>query len=420
MANPRALVNALYTHWDTVEVLVRLSRKHVFFTEEQLLGQVARVRPGLDVDERAEVVRNLLSTDIVQPLVRSSDLQLNSAVLEFVRSLTHEHELGLSEVLRVRVQALRTATESINHGMASGEMDAVMGASRELGELVRQIMQQLEQDRHALLEIAEEAKSSDSRMPLERRYQRVNAAYDRYIEPMNQLMDTGREGMFYRYLEDAEKALDIAKETLVARNSLYSHRLQLRQVSHQLKELRKVGREVLQHCADTLLPLRDELRLHNSLTSAISTLLGQVRKRGLRRAMQPPRLSLELPLWHSSRNYRVHAGDEVRGWMADFRNYQPAAVVFPEDEASESQDIIEYVNDTAIRTQLLQKLPVTDLLYWLHEHHSHLQDATLLRLFHDFQHDPALTFVAARQDTKLELQTVRVSHFPHQVSTSHE
>lgn len=294
MANPRALVNALYTHWDTVEVLVRLSRKHVFFTEEQLLGQVARVRPGLDVDERAEVVRNLLSTDIVQPLVRSSDLQLNSAVLEFVRSLTHEHELGLSEVLRVRVQALRTATESINHGMASGEMDAVMGASRELGELVRQIMQQLEQDRHALLEIAEEAKSSDSRMPLERRYQRVNAAYDRYIEPMNQLMDTGREGMFYRYLEDAEKALDIAKETLVARNSLYSHRLQLRQVSHQLKELRKVGREVLQHCADTLLPLRDELRLHNSLTSAISTLLGQVRKRGLRRAMQPPRLSLEL------------------------------------------------------------------------------------------------------------------------------
>lgn len=35
--------------------------------------------------------------------------------------------------------------------------------------------------------------------------------------------------------------------------------------------------------------------------------------------------------------------------MADFRNYQPAAVVFPEDEASESQDIIEYVDDTAIR-----------------------------------------------------------------------
>ena len=28
MTNPRSLVYALYTHWDTVEVLVRLTREH--------------------------------------------------------------------------------------------------------------------------------------------------------------------------------------------------------------------------------------------------------------------------------------------------------------------------------------------------------------------------------------------------------
>jgi CDP-glycerol glycerophosphotransferase (TagB/SpsB family) len=55
-------------------------------------------------------------------------------------------------------------------------------------------------------------------------------------------------------------------------------------VAHQAKELRRFGRLIAQQCADTVLPLREEMRQHNALTSAVSLLLGQVRKRGLRRA----------------------------------------------------------------------------------------------------------------------------------------
>ena len=48
MANPRSLVYALYTHWDTVEVLVRLSREFAVLTTEQVLGCIAKVAPQLD------------------------------------------------------------------------------------------------------------------------------------------------------------------------------------------------------------------------------------------------------------------------------------------------------------------------------------------------------------------------------------
>jgi len=43
MANPRSLVYALYTHWDTVELLVRLSREFAVLTSDQVLNGIAKV-----------------------------------------------------------------------------------------------------------------------------------------------------------------------------------------------------------------------------------------------------------------------------------------------------------------------------------------------------------------------------------------
>ena len=43
--------------------------------------------------------------------------------------------------------------------------------------------------------------------------------------------------------------------------------------------------------------------------------------------------------------------------------------------------------------------------------------ATLLRLFHDLQHEPGWQFEAASQPEKTTLQTIRVLHHPHRVSS---
>jgi hypothetical protein len=60
-------------------------------------------------------------------LPRSSDLQLNAYVLEFVRGLTREHELGLAAVLQARVAAIREATEALNEGMLGADWIACAG-----------------------------------------------------------------------------------------------------------------------------------------------------------------------------------------------------------------------------------------------------------------------------------------------------
>jgi hypothetical protein len=296
-------------------------------------------------------------------------------------------------------------------------MDRARGAANKLAELFRQISLQLDQDRHALFELAENAKSADSSMPISQRYRRVLEAYEQYVEPMNQMMDTGPQGTFYRYLEDAERALDQGRERLSVQGALYSHRLQLRQVAHQAKELRRFGRLVAQQCADTLLPLREELRQHNALTSAISLLLGQVRKRGLRSALSRPTEDTALPVWRNERGFKLQLGDEVRAVMAAARQYQPQAVAFPQDEPGDAMQLLELVNEAAIRAHLIRSLPVEDLLDWLSTHYAHLQDHTLLRVFHDLLQDPDWQFAAADRPEKTKLQTIRVQHYPQRVST---
>ena len=416
MANPRSLIYALYTHWDTVEVLVRLSREFAVLTSDQVLGCIAKVSPQLDAEAQGGALRAMVNADILQPCARSSDLQLNAYVLDFVRGLTREHELGLAAVLQARVTAIREATEALNEGMQGIDMDRARGAANKLAELFRQISLQLDQDRHALLELAEDAKSADASMPIAQRYRRVLEAYDQYVEPMNQMMDTGPQGTFYRYLEDAERSLDLAFEQLSVQGGLYSHRLQLRQVAHQAKELRRFGRLIAQQCADTVLPLREEMRQHNALTSAVSLLLGQVRKRGLRRALSRHAAGTTLPVWRNERGFRLQLGDEVRAVMAAAQQYQPQSVAFPQDDPGNAPPLLEHVDDAAIRQQLRSSLPVGSLLDWLHTHHGHLQDATLLRLFHELQHESSWQIEASEHPETTTLQAIRVLHHPHRVS----
>ena len=417
MANPKSLLFYMHKHWEVVEILARASRELPSFSEAQILAAVGKVSSASDLDERAGVLRALSNADILQRLPRSSALQLNPLVLEFVRGLTREHGLGLSSVLQARVEALREATQELNEGVEHENTDQLRTAAARLSELLRQISQQFDQDRHAILELAEQAKSGDSGMPLARRYRRVLGAYDQYVEPMNQMMDTGASGTFYRYLESAEQSLDHAAWQLSIQGALYTHRLQLRQVAYQAKELRRTGRVVAQQCADTLLPLREELRQHNTLSSAISKLLGEIRKKGLRRTFPARKGALSLPVWRAERPRRISVGDDVLEVMAEALHFSPQLQTFPEDLTTEQNPIADWVNEQALKERLLASLPVEHLFDWLTHQYRDLPDAVLLRLYHDLVRNTDWQCVQASDSSTTDLHNVRVHHFPHMLSS---
>lgn len=415
MATPKSLVFQLHKHWEVIEHLTRLSREQPAFEESQVLSVIVRHLPTTEEQEAAVILRSLSSADVLQRLSRTDDLQLNPLVLEFVRGLTREHELGLSAVLKARVEAIRHATTQLNEGIEQQDTDQMRRGASSLSELFRHISQQLDQDRHAILELAERAKASDTAMPIERRYRAVLEAYDQYVEPMNQMMDSGLGGTFYPHLEAAERALDSAVEKLSVRGALYSHRLQLRQVAYQAKELRRLGRVVAQQCADTLLPLREEARQHNQLSAAISALLGQVRKQGLRRALSTRGSDTRLPVWRRERRSRIQVGDEIRALMAEARHFVPQEQSFPEALAGDPLDPLAWVDEPALRQALADALPVPDLMRWLKQHYSNLPDTVVLRLYHDLVREPRWAAVIETDSVATELQQVRVTYHPHRL-----
>lgn len=411
MTTPKSLVSALYNHWDTVEWLAQLSRELPSFESEQIIAVVARLAPASSMDEQQAVLRQLANADILQILPRGESYQLNPYVLEFVRGLTREHELGLSAVLSSRINAITDASRKLNEGLQSRDMDLLRQAANKLSELFRQISQQLDQDRHAILELAERAKAADTDMPINRRYREVLEAYDSYVAPMAEMMDSGPSGTFYRHLEEAEHALDHAVEVLTVQGALYTHRLAMRQVAYQAKELRRLGREVLKHCSDTLLPLREEIRQHNLLSSAISQLLGRIRKRGLNRTLS----AKDLPLWRRELSRGVSVGSEVLTIMSEARSFEPLHVAFPEEHAASATTILDLVDENALMASLQSAAPVPDLLQWLHDYYGQLSDATILRLYHELIARPNWQAIQSELPSKVSLNTVLVTLYPHAI-----
>lgn len=418
MATPKSLVFQLHKHWELIAFLCRQSRELPAFESSQVLAAITRFTPtphasDVDTADAADVIlRALCNADILQPLGRSDDLQLNPLVTDFVRGLTREHELGLSAVLKVRIEAIREATQQITDGTVDDDMDRLNQGAVKLSELLRQISQQLDQDRHAILELAEKAKAADASLPLAKRYRTVLDAYDQYVEPMNEMMDSGLGGTFYPYLEQATAALDKASAQLAVRGALYTQRLRLRLVSQQAKELRRIGRLTAQQCADTLLPLREEARQHNQLSATISQLLSQVRKRGLRAALKSNGAS-RLPGWQRERRRLLHLGDEVRTLMAAARHFVPQRQAFPDALLGDPKDLAGWVDEARLQQQLANDLPVNNLLTWLVSHYPQLPDATLLRLYHELVREPRWQAQLHAEPTVTELAELRIRYHPH-------
>lgn len=415
MATPKSVVFQLYKHWDIIEALTQIAGEWPVFEQNRVLSVIAKISPASETDnDHLETLHQLCHHDILQPLDRSHALQFNPLVLDFTRGLTHEHELGLSSVLKARIEGVKQASAQLNEGLSPLNYDLLRRAATQLSALLRQLKQQLEQDKHAIIELAEQAKSQDAAIPIQQRYSAVLDAYDDYVEPMNEMMDSSLSGTFYPYLEKADNALDAALEALSAQGSLYTHQMQLRHVAHQAKDLQCFGRIVAQQCANILLPLREEARQHNSLSASISHLLGRVRKQGLQRGIANTTQS-PLPLWRTERFRRVNVGGEILTLMADAMAYIPEKVGFPDAIAEQSPHFFP-VDEAQLHLGLQQVLPVENLMIWLQQHYLHLPDATLLRLYHDLVREPLWQADLHEIQITTRLHDVEVTYYPHRMS----
>lgn len=376
--NPRSLIRAIDKHWEVIERLITHGQNQIAFERDALLVLLHKTYPHESTEQQLERLQQLINAELLVRMSHSNTLQLDENVRQFVSNLLHEHELGLSEILKTRIVDIKTGLEQLQLAIQNRDMAALQRGAVRIDNQLRQILQQLEQDSHAIQSIAERAKSTNEHIPLKRRYQEVLEAYDRYVLPMTELMDTGAGGNFYPLLEQAERVLESLGQQLAIQGGLYQYQLMLRQVGFRVKDLRRNGRVTLKQCTNTLMPLREEVRRHDKLSNAIGYLVGEVRKKGLNRT-----LPLQaLPVWRKERSVSIAISSELLDLMAKARGYQAKTVEFPDSLVENSQLQLERIDEEAIREHLYQSLPVPNLMDWLTQHYGDYQDITVLRLYH--------------------------------------
>ena len=271
----------------------------------------------LETLKRAGILRILDGTDIVQ---------IDAVVLTFVRGITKETKLELASVLRSRIEQITNSTELLSEGIHDNDQAKMLKAVKEIQDITSTIIMQLMQNRDAILNLVEDARAESSDVSLERRYKNVNDAYEKYVVPMETLIDSREEGLFYHHLDEADLRLREAMERVSIQGELELTKLLLDATYFQVKELLHTGRVISKQCSDIILELRKERRVHNELHRAVTILLGNIRKRGSKNV-----LTGDIPLWVSRQhNHKdaVDINDEVRTFMVDAKMYKPQSSPF--------------------------------------------------------------------------------------------
>lgn len=407
--SPKSLTAALAVHWNVMERLCAHARELGAFDLDEIERVIARMYPSRARTEHADMLQELADRGLIQKLPRSDRRRVHPDVLRYVQALTRERDLGLTGVIRARIDGIQAATVSLQEATERGDRSAMVGAARTLWQQFDDISQQLDQDRHAILEVAERAKAMDPSLPLAFRYRHVLEAYDQYVDPMVSMMDSGPGGVFHQHLQTAGDTLDTAVRVLVTTHGhLVTETRTLRDAAFQARELRRLGREVMQHCTTTLLPLRNELRSHSAMAAAVGAVLGMVRKRGARRVLTSSRL----PFAARDVFHKLSAGTEIRNIMAAARDFEAPIVPFPVEEQGGDDTPLDVIDLPGLRAALDAEGGTDDLLLWLRSREPEWQDATILAAFHELARDLGEAPEISDSPAWVDLTTIRVQHHP--------
>ena len=164
MINPRSLIRALDKHWEAIERIVALGQEQIAYERDELLALLEKVYVHESGEQRLERLQQMVNTELLIPMSHSNMLQLNDTVRQFVGSLLHEHELGLSDILKARIVDIKDGLEQLHRALDEHDMAALQRGAVRIDNQLRQILQQLDQDSHAIQAIAERAKSADGRL----------------------------------------------------------------------------------------------------------------------------------------------------------------------------------------------------------------------------------------------------------------
>ncbi|WP_462174279.1 hypothetical protein [Pseudoalteromonas xiamenensis] len=278
MIPAKKILNTINEHWSTLELLFKRF-KYTDFSLKDVQNVLKQKNPNWQSERLFKEANRLLNQEIVIPLAKSSQLELNRAIADFMGYLLQEESLGLAEEITVLVKDLERLGFRLADAGQVGDHGELRRFSRIMDERVRKIVKLYQHNENAIMNIVEQAKADQSNVSLKKRYQAVLEAFDEYIEPMLEMVDI--HGEFQRCFSLIEHQISEQIITLDQVGRGPEDKRMLEQLRTRILDMHLIGRESLRQSADMLLPLREELRRNTLITRQASKVLSLVRKRGV-------------------------------------------------------------------------------------------------------------------------------------------
>jgi hypothetical protein len=405
MVSAKKIIRALDEQWPVLEALATQSQFSSF--SFQLVQQlVQRQQPQLSSEQVFREVQRLMQLELLIPQAKSSQLELNRAVLDFIQYLTQEVQLGTVGDISSRIQELDRLREKLKTSASQRDVIEMRRFIRLMDERVREVVKHFRHNEAAILHLVEQAKADDSQMSLAKRYAAVMEAFDEYIEPVLQMIDI--HGPFQHSIYACEALLSDLLQQIELTGFMGSEKEPLIQLRTRLLEMNQTGRECLIRSTDVLMPLREELRKNSLIARNASALLATLRKRGL----EPLLEQLVPAIASDSPGFSLGTASQLTGYMAELINYEHQDYQLPETLDPIAQGALR-VPDVADVIKSARQVSInTDMSRWLKERYPELPVDEMLFLYQEISRSSSLKLQHQAQQQSLELHGMRLTLHP--------
>lgn len=405
MLSAKKILKCLDDDWPVLEALANRSQLYSFsFQDVQAL--FTRYFPQLSSEQVFREAQKLLAQDILIPQAKSSQLELNRSVLEFIQFLTQEHNLGTVGDIQSRIDELDRLRARLDGAVRQKDVHEMRRFVRLMDERVREVVKHFRKNESAILHLVDKAKADDSNMSLARRYAAVMEAFDEYIEPVLQMIDIN--GPFQHSIETLEHCLSDLVQFIEDTGFMSGDKEPLVQLRTRLLDMNQIGRESLTRSTDVLMPLREELRKNTLISRNASLVLATLRKQGFEPTME----QLAAKFSSDHQKFSLGSANQITSYMAELVDYQDDNYQLPDAVDSQPGANIRVPDLQDVLKSARTQKSNTDLSKWLAHSYPQLPVDELLFLYQELSRAPALKLEHQDDVSEMEVNGFRLRLHP--------
>ncbi|TMN39920.1 hypothetical protein [Pseudoalteromonas sp. S2755] len=406
MIPAKKLLNTINEHWNVLELLFKRF-KLADFSLKDVQNILKQKNPSWSSERIYKETNRLLQQEIIIPLAKSSQLEINRSIADFASFLLQEESLGLAEEITVLVKDLERLGNRIAQAGEEADYSELRRFSRIMDERVRKIVKLFEHNESAIMNLVEQAKSDTSTLSLGMRYKAVLEAFEEYIEPMLEMVDI--HGPFQRCFDQIELQVSEQIDEIEQLGRGAADKRMLEQLRTRILDMHLIGRESLSRSADLLMPLREELRRNTLITRQASKVLGQIRKRGVDRLLSPVQPEFVSDIQRFNLGQKRH----MVAYMASLVEFEHEEYQLPDQDdvpAYQSPYIPDY-NSVKTRFQQTGKKRQA-LLGFLSDSYPDLEADEMLFLYQKLINESDLALSQEQQKSKITIASHTFSLYP--------